>query len=114
MKNSNPFKVPENYFDNLNDRVQERITQENSPEKVTWMQTLKPYMWLAACAVGIMFFAKIVFTTSISSDYKIQPANQITAVQNISNKDTLSSDEIIEYLTDKNIDDDILLASLND
>jgi hypothetical protein len=126
MKNDQPFKVPEDYFENLSDRVQERITTEENPNK-RLLQVLKPYFWMAASVIGIVFIAKIVLTNSVSSDYKIQQLSQTesTAIdtQNRStNLDELdwfsddsyeaTSDEIIEYLSDFDIDSESLLANL--
>lgn len=126
MKNDQPFKVPEDYFENLSDRVQERITTEENPNKKL-IQVLKPYFWMAASIIGIVFIAKIVLTNSVSPDYKIQQLSQTesTAIdtQNRStNLDELNwfsddspeatSDEIIEYLSDFDIDSESLLANL--
>lgn len=126
MKNDQPFKVPDNYFENLSDRVQERITTEENPNK-RLLQVLKPYFWMAASVIGIVFIAKIVLTNSVPSGYKIQQLSQTesTAIDT-QNKSTnmneldwfsddsseVTSDEIIEYLSDFDIDSESLLANL--
>ncbi len=124
MKNDQPFKVPEDYFENLSDRVQEKIITEENPNK-RLIQVLKPYFWMAASIVGILFIAKIVLINSVPSDYKIQQFSQTenTAVDTQSTSlDELNwfsdesseatSDEIIEYLSDFDIDSESLLANL--
>ncbi|MDQ1769718.1 hypothetical protein GQR60_07985 [Labilibaculum sp. A4] len=124
MKNDQPFKVPEDYFENLSDRVQEKIITEKNPNK-RLIQVLKPYFWMAASVVGILFIAKIVLINSVPSDYKIQQFSQTenTAVDTQSTSlDELNwfsdetseptSDEIIEYLSDFDIDSESLLANL--
>lgn len=126
MKNDQPFKVPEDYFENLSDRVQERIAMEENPNKKL-LQILKPYFWMAASVIGIVLIAKIVLTTSVPSNYKIQQISQIenTAIDtqnssiNLNELDWFSddspeatSDEIIEYLSDFDIDSESLLANL--
>ncbi len=124
MKNDQPFKVPEDYFENLSDRVQEKIITEENPNK-RLIQVLKPYFWMAASVVGILFIAKIVLINSVPSDYKIQQFSQTenTAVDTQSTSlDELNwfsdetseatSDEIIEYLSDFDIDSESLLANL--
>ncbi|BAX79516.1 hypothetical protein ALGA_1130 [Labilibaculum antarcticum] len=126
MKNDQPFKVPEDYFENLSDRVQERITTEENPNK-RLLQVLKPYFWMAASIIGIVFIAKIVLTTSVSNDYKIQQISQTesTAIDTQKTSTGLNeldwfsdetteatSDEIIEYLSDFDIDSESLLANL--
>ncbi|PKQ69140.1 hypothetical protein BZG01_02200 [Labilibaculum manganireducens] len=124
MKSDQPFRVPEDYFENLSDRVQERIITEENPNK-RLIQVLKPYFWMAASVVGILFIAKIVLINSVPSDYKIQQFSQTenTAVDTQSTSlDELNwfsdesseatSDEIIEYLSDFDIDSESLLANL--
>ncbi|MBN2595928.1 MAG: hypothetical protein JXR82_03990 [Marinifilaceae bacterium] len=124
MKNDQPFKVPVDYFENLSDRVQEKIITEEHPNK-RLLQVLKPYFWMAASVVGILFIAKIVLINSVPSDYKIQQLSQTenTAVDTQSTSlDELNwfsdesseatSDEIIEYLSDFDIDSESLLANL--
>lgn len=126
MKNDQPFKVPEDYFENLSDRVQEKIITEENPNK-RLLQVLKPYFWMAASVIGIILIAKIVLTNSVPSDYKIQQLSKTesTAIdtQNTSTElneldwfsddsSEATSDEIIEYLSDFDIDSESLLANL--
>lgn len=126
MKKDQPFKVPENYFENLSDRIQEKIELEENPKK-RMLQVLKPYVWMAASIIGIVFIAKIILTSSVPSEYKIQQLSQIenTSIDTQSttiNSDELdwfsdeneeaTSDEIIEYLSDFDIDSESLLANL--
>lgn len=126
MKNDQPFKVPEDYFENLSDRVQERIITEENPNK-RLLQVLKPYLWMVASVIGIFLIAKIVLTNSVPSDYKIQQLSQTesTAIDTQNRSTSLdeldwfsddsseaTSDEIIEYLSDFDIDSESLLANL--
>lgn len=126
MKNDQPFKVPEDYFENLSDRVQERITTEENPNK-RLLQVLKPYLWMAASIISIVFIAKIILTNSVPSEYKIQQLSQtentsIDTQSTTTNPDELNwfsdesmeatSDEIIEYLSDFDIETESLLANL--
>ncbi|PKQ65684.1 hypothetical protein BZG02_01375 [Labilibaculum filiforme] len=126
MKNDHPFKVPEDYFANLSDRIQDKIAIEEKPNK-RLIQVLKPYFWMAASVIGIVFIAKIVLTNSVPSEYKIQQLSQkentIIDTQNTNTSlDELNwfpdetseatSDEIIEYLSDFDIDSELLLANL--
>jgi hypothetical protein len=123
MKNDLPFKVPEDYFENLSDRVQEKIHIEENPNQRI-LQVLKPYLWMAASIIAIVFVAKIVLTNSVPTEYKISQSESIqTDTQNISiNVDELNwfsdetpdatSDELIEYLSDFDLDSESLLANL--
>jgi hypothetical protein len=123
MKNDLPFKVPEDYFENLSDRVQEKIHIEENPNQRI-LQVLKPYLWMTASIIAIVFVAKIVLTNSVPTEYKISQSESIqTDTQNISiNVDELNwfsdetpdatSDELIEYLSDFDLDSESLLANL--
>ncbi|MCT4602836.1 MAG: hypothetical protein N4A59_08060 [Marinifilum sp.] len=123
MKKDQPFKVPENYFENLSDRINEKIKQEENPKEKNLVQILKPYMWMAASIIGFVFVAKLILTTSIPSDFQNQQISQIedTSTVNTENVDSdlffdnmseTTTDEIIEYLSDYDIATDELLANL--
>ena len=131
MKKDSPYKVPENYFENFGAQIQEKIKQEERPleEKMPLSVQLKPYMWMVASIFVLVFAAKIILSNSISSEYKIasfgnevaQSIAQVDSSEAIINEvdldffDDLSeitSDDIINYLSDSDIDTDILLANL--
>jgi LysM repeat protein len=124
MKKDQPFKVPEDYFENLSDRIQEKIELEENPKK-RMLQVLKPYVWMAASIIGIVFIAKVVLTNSVDPNYKIQQYSQSeisidtqSVIVNtddlnwFSDEEELTSEEIIEYLSDYDIETETLLANL--
>ncbi len=134
MKKDNPYKVPENYFDNLGAQIQNKIKQEEGKfeqveEKTPLIIQLKPYMWMAASIFVLVFAARIILSNSISPEYKIasfgneqiQVIAQVDSAEATSNEIDLeffddlqdaTSDDIIDYLSDSDIDTDILLANL--
>jgi hypothetical protein len=134
MQKNNPYKVPENYFDNLGAQIQEKIKQEENKfeqveEKRSLIVQLKPYMWMAASVFVLVFAARIILSVSISPEYKIasfgneelQAKAYVDSVEAATNEidaqffDDLqdaTSDDIIDYLSDSDIDTDILLANL--
>jgi hypothetical protein len=134
MKKDNPYKVPENYFDNLGAQIKDKIKQEEGQfeqveEKIPLIVQLKPYMWMAASIFVLVFAARIILSNSISSEYKIvsfgneetQVIAQVDSAEATSNEidleffDDLSevtAEDIIDYLSDSDIDTDILLANL--
>ncbi|MDE5418130.1 hypothetical protein L3049_08920 [Labilibaculum sp. DW002] len=124
MKKDQPFKVPEDYFENLSDRIQEKIELEENPKK-RMLQVLKPYVWMAASIIGIVIIAKVVLTNSVDPNYKIQQYSQSeisidtqSVIVNtddlnwFSDEEELTSEEIIEYLSDYDIETETLLANL--
>ncbi|RZT96999.1 hypothetical protein EV201_1656 [Ancylomarina subtilis] len=131
MKKENPYKVPENYFDNLGEQIKDKIKKEeglfkDEPEKRSLMIQLKPYMWMAASILTLVIAARLILSVSISPEYKISSTNggisQTTeSIDSTSpEKDVIffddltevSSEDIIDYLSENDIDTDVLLANL--
>ncbi|MCT4616120.1 MAG: hypothetical protein N4A49_14760 [Marinifilaceae bacterium] len=126
MKNNKAFKVPEDYFDNLNQKLDDKINEDNI--KVPIRQMIKPYLWMAACIVGVFLMAKITMNLFVSeADENLLVNNTSIVIADSSKieketddsffssgsdfKDT-SSEELIEYLSDCEISDDSVLALL--
>ncbi|MRT91440.1 hypothetical protein [Ancylomarina sp. 16SWW S1-10-2] len=136
MKKDNPYKVPENYFDNLGAQIQSKIKQEEGKfeqleEKTPLIIQLKPYMWMAASVFVLVFAARIILSGSISPEYKIISFGneEVQAIAQVDSSETSSteidleffdelsevtSDDIINYLSDSDsdIDTEVLLANL--
>lgn len=49
---SNGFRVPEDYFENLDERVFERLRTEQKPQLKVWKKT---QTWLAAASIALLF-----------------------------------------------------------
>lgn len=134
MKKDNPYKVPENYFDNLGSQIQEKIKKEESlfqdePEKQSLIIQLKPYMWMVASIFVFVLAARIILSVSISPEYKIASFGDESQVNKVldsvdiesttetdalffDNLSEATSDDIIDYLLDTDIDTETLLANL--
>lgn len=61
----NPFRVPENYFEGLNDRILENTVMKESPGKKSGFTILKPLLSLAAVIAGaaVITFAILQLVT---------------------------------------------------
>ena len=134
MKKDNPYKVPKNYFDNLGAQIQNKIKQEEGQfeqieEKTSLIIQLRPYLWMVASVFVLVFAARIILTSSISPEYKIASFGneEVQAIAQVDSSETgtneidleffddlseVTSDDIINYLSDSDIDTDILLANL--
>ncbi len=56
--NKNPFKVPENYFEDVNRKILSATTEENSiVKKITLFDRYKPYLMIAASVVGFIILS---------------------------------------------------------
>ncbi len=61
-KGENPFHVPEGYFEKLTDNIMCRLP-ENLPEKevkVSWMDRMRPWFYMAAVFAGLGLFFKAI------------------------------------------------------
>ena len=134
MKKDNPYKVPKNYFDNLGAQIQNKIKQEEGQfepieEKTSLIIQLRPYLWMVASVFVLVFAARIILTSSISPEYKIASFGneEVQAIAQVDSSETgtndidleffddlseVTSDDIINYLSDSDIDTEILLANL--
>jgi len=128
MKKDQPFKVPEDYFETLSDRIEERVEKEENPIKEGVLHALKPYIWMAASIIGMALIVKVIITNSVPDDfenYKISKINTVSdtpsTISPIIDTDyewtsddmsDITTDEIIEYLSDYNIETETLLANL--
>ena len=123
MKKNSPFKVPKNYFGNVSDRVMEKIEKEDAPSNKNIIMVLKPYMWMAASIIGLVLFVKLIITSSVPSEFRNQQLTQIEDTNStiidiaepelyFDNMSEITSDEIIEYLSNYELETDDLLANL--
>jgi len=114
----NPFKVPENYFLNLEERIEEKLhnTEISSP-KTSFIQIIKPYLWLTSVFVGLYIFTNILLNTKIDSEHKIIKASNIIPSDKeakLSEHKKISNEDIIVYLSDSDIDSDLIISSLQE
>jgi hypothetical protein len=98
LKNSGPYKIPDNYFDTVMPRIQEKIS-ENSPEEKNWKWIFVPKQLVA---IGFLA-AGIAFILFLSLKV-ILPFWQ--------EKSTTKPEEISRYLNNQafNLDDATLTA----
>jgi hypothetical protein len=127
IEKRNPFKVPDNYFDKLGDRLTGIVSAEERKVKpVTLYRKLRPY--LAVAASVLILFA--IGYTALKKDHSGQSMLQVpelslqqyyemlvneidlmTLEENIDHEifsggmPEVNSDEIIEYLLLENIDE---------
>ncbi|MDR0824763.1 MAG: hypothetical protein LBN74_06680 [Prevotella sp.] len=76
-KNKNPFKVPENYFEDFNSKIMERLPEkETKKTKIVplWEKVL-PWTAMAAAVFGVLFSVGVF-------DKKDVPSEKMYADQN--------------------------------
>lgn len=121
-KKEESFKIPEGYFNDFTDRVMDNIEKEN---KKTSLKDIKPMFktvfWLAASFVIVFGMGKIVFSLAVDPNQKIQNTNQSVYVDKLKQTEStdyffddidMSDEEIIDYLSEQDINQEKLVANL--
>lgn len=121
-KKKSPFTVPEGYFDKLTDRITERVQEEKKPQKVRFIQIVKPYMGLAAIFMLAFLVVQVVFPHFIDPNKMIlkegetvEQTQQAVATDNEIIFDSYfnpTNEEIIEYLTTEIDSYDLIYAGI--
>ena len=105
LKDNPPYKVPEGYFDTLQDRIEENIRQESLPKRAKIIQMIKPWMSLAA---GFLFLI-IIYVTFIPGRTDTQLATNATDIYDdyLETLDPVASQlseyDLAMYLSDEDI-----------
>ncbi len=107
----NDFKVPENYFENLEAKIAERIETEKPVEKVSAFDIFKPYIYMAAWGLIIALGLKGILGVVVKKP--VQPIIEAPLAETISEEEYLenmiseiSSDDLTlyEYINEDNAD----------
>lgn len=121
-KKKSPFTVPEGYFDKLTDRVVERVNQEKKPQKIRFIQIVKPYMGLAAIFLLALLVVQVIFPNFIDKNKMLlKEGETIEQTQQTATTDSEvifdshfnpTNEEIIEYLTTEVDSYDLIYAGI--
>lgn len=135
LKKSSPYSVPDKYFENLSGRVLDRVRNEKPQRKnLTLLQTIKPYLSLAAglafvlvTGYSVMHFYSShskVLASNKSNEYlerELSSIDENTIVDFIAKDDapieTVAVDDksttaIIDYLSESNLNVDDISTEL--
>jgi hypothetical protein len=140
IKNGIPFKVPDGYFETLTDRTMSAISEIRKEEEAQEKRpvrklSLRPYLALAAAVIGFAVIATVMirlasgpaenntvnrdtelYTDLVLEDidtYLIESElNQAGITENPGLDETVSSEAIIDYLVQENVDVDDIYALL--
>jgi len=122
MPKGNPFRVPDNYFETLTDRIMQQIPEETPmpvAEKVTLVDRIRPLLYLAAMFAGMaIFFKALVFIES--TDTAADPSDSLLVSNDLSGNayDALrevesNENEYLQYLEEQ-YTDALLLNEMGD
>ena len=117
---NNPFSVPEDYFQTLESRMMEKITEEKQPRRTSWLQIARPYFGLTAFFAVAIIVVQFVFPRFIDDSRMLQKG-EVAAVQEQAAETweieldpdfNPTREEIIEYLAQEGDLPDLLLLSM--
>ncbi|WP_340113806.1 hypothetical protein [Maribellus mangrovi] len=106
IKKENPFRTPDNYFDDFSARLQMQIDAEKRakvPGKIRFIQLLKPALGLAASFALIIMLVYVPLKT-------FMPHHAVTLAENTEEYDTETG--ILNYI--ENIDESSFISLLNE
>lgn len=117
MEKQNPFAVPENYFENLNSIVQDKIA---SQKKISWSEQLAGFiaahkLSLSTCAVVLALGSVYYFKNtqqSISNDTNTEFAlsdDELNTLAGELDEHTLAEMYVSETTTESNTNDSLQL-----
>ncbi len=116
----NSFKVPDDYFENLESKIEERVINEKPVAKVSAFDIFKPYIYMAASVIilGYGIKAALVFFVDKSSPViEVSDNKELEDYEDLISE--LSSDDLTlyEYLhedTEQELASNTLIASDED
>jgi len=100
-----PFKVPENYFLQLNDSIMDKLPQREAPvvRVVSLWDKTKPWFYLAAMFFGLFFTIKVL-TTNTQTNRSEQNTASISQ-PNYWNDVKISEEEFFNYIETQFVDE---------
>lgn len=106
IKKENPFRVPENYFDELPEKIRIRLEKDGADAKGgIKMRPIKPLFYITSAAASILIFLSVWFFVNRAQE---MPA----ALTGISFETLMTeSPELIEYMDEQTLIDVLLVHS---
>jgi len=126
LNKKNPFRVPENYFDTFSDRLFEKIELQNViKEKTSTRFVFKSQFAMAASIIGLALLAygtyyviseKTHVTNNVAvikdttdAEYSFVEENHIIeALTTTTTKPKIEGDDIINYLVEDGVDENLI------
>ena len=103
LKGKNPFTVPDGYFEGLTSQIMSQLPEKSEEEvkKVSLMDRVRPWLYMAAVFAGLgLFFKAIVFVNS--PDPNAMPDSLLVRteapVDSFTAMETEEDDEYLEFI----------------
>ncbi|MDR1161175.1 MAG: hypothetical protein LBK45_02440 [Tannerellaceae bacterium] len=74
LKGNKPFKTPEGYFEDFTSRMMSQLPEKKyeQPKKVTLMERVRPWLYMAAVFAGLGLFFKAIISLGDPSDALVE------------------------------------------
>ena len=102
-----PFKVPENYFLQLNESIMANLPEKEAPmiRKVTMWEKTKPWIYLAAMFLGLFFTIKVLTTSTQTNSSEKNTASTSISQQDYWSDVKISEEEFFNYIEAQFVDE---------
>ena len=102
-----PFKVPENYFLQLNESIMAKLPEKEAPviRKVTMWEKTKPWVYLAAMFLGLFFIIKVLTTNTQTNSSEKNTASTSISQQDYWSDVKISEEEFFNYIEAQFVDE---------
>lgn len=102
-----PFKVPENYFLQLNESIMANLPEKEAPmiRKVTMWEKTKPWVYLAAMFLGLFFTIKVLTTSTQTNSSEKNTASTSISQQDYWSDVKISEEEFFNYIEAQFVDE---------
>lgn len=99
---TNPFRVPDGYFDQLTERVMSQLPEReqtaeqvslSAPRHKSRLVALRPWLYAAACMVAVAFMGVAFYFHQVKEEQTLADAN----VVNTTNTESQYIDEYADY-----------------
>ena len=102
-----PFKVPENYFLQLNESIMAKLPAKEAPviRKVTMWEKTKPWIYLAAMFLGLFFTIKVLTTSTQTNSSEKNTASTSISQQDYWSDVKISEEEFFNYIEAQFVDE---------
>ncbi len=108
ISNKVPFKVPENYFSQLNESIMAALPQKETPaiETVSMWEKSKPWVYMAAMFFGLFFIIQVLTTNTQTRTPESNTASTTIAQKDYWSDVKISEEEFFDYIETQFVDED--------
>lgn len=119
LKEQNPFRVPEGYFEGLTERIMAQLPEqepiEEEPEVVSLFDRIRPILYLAAMFVGLGLFFKVIAPEEESiTESKFLLVKADAEAKTLVDREYNEDEAYMEFLEEQYLDEMLLEGIDND